>query len=103
MEKATLHIKGTVAEVMENNGKLNAKVVCDTDNLLISLENIDHLVRSAHTPTADDMGCQSVDLFALEQHRSAVRHQLTRNQIEQGGLPGTVGTDNRHHLSGGDP
>jgi hypothetical protein len=39
MEKATLHIKGKVAEVMESKGNLQAKVVCETDYLLISLEN----------------------------------------------------------------
>lgn len=43
MEKATIHIKGQVAEVMEDKGKLHAKVVCDTDHLLISLENVEDL------------------------------------------------------------
>ena len=43
MQKATLHIKGRVAELMENKGRLQAKVVCDTENLLISLDNIDDL------------------------------------------------------------
>ena len=43
MEKATIHIKGQVAEVLENKGTMHAKVVCDTDNLLISLENVEDL------------------------------------------------------------
>lgn len=43
MEKATLHIKGQIAELLENKGKLHAKIVCDTDNLLISIQNINQI------------------------------------------------------------
>lgn len=43
MEKAILHIKGRVAELMKTKGKLQAKVVCDTEKLLISLENVEQL------------------------------------------------------------
>lgn len=43
MEKATLHIKGQVAELLEEKGKLHATIVCDTDSLLISVENIDQV------------------------------------------------------------
>jgi len=39
MENAIIHIRGQVAEVMTNSGTMQAKVVCDTDNLLISLEH----------------------------------------------------------------
>jgi len=41
MTKATIHFKGQVAELMESKGKLHAKVVCDTDNLLIQIEGME--------------------------------------------------------------
>lgn len=43
MEKATLHLKGQIAEVLENKGKLHATIVCDTDHLLISLDNMEQM------------------------------------------------------------
>jgi len=43
MEKATLHLKGQIAELFENKGKLHAKIVCDTENLLISIEDIEQM------------------------------------------------------------
>lgn len=43
MQKATIHFKGQVAEVLENKGQLNAKIICDTNHLLISLNNIEGL------------------------------------------------------------
>lgn len=43
MEKATLHLKGQIAELLENKGKLHAKIVCDPENLLLSLEDIDQV------------------------------------------------------------
>jgi len=43
MNKATICFKGKVAELMESQGTLHAKIVCDTDSLLISVENIKDL------------------------------------------------------------
>ena len=43
MDKAILHIKGQVAEVVDKDGELNAKIICDTNHLLISLNNIQGL------------------------------------------------------------
>ncbi len=43
MQKAILQIKGRVAELMETKGKLHAKIVCDTNKLLISIDNVDEL------------------------------------------------------------
>ena len=43
MDKATICFKGKVAELMESQGTLHAKIVCDTDSLLISVENIENL------------------------------------------------------------
>ncbi|NOX84959.1 MAG: hypothetical protein GXO86_03180 [Chlorobi bacterium] len=43
MDKATICFKGTVAELMEEHGILHAKIVCDTDSLLISVENVENL------------------------------------------------------------
>lgn len=66
MEKATLHIKGKVAEVMENKGKLEAKVVCDTDNLLISLENIDQLELGGDVTIEGELRIKSIQFDGLE-------------------------------------
>ncbi len=66
MEKATLHIKGKVAEVMENNGKLLAKVVCDTDNLLVSLENVEHLELGGYVTIEGELKIKSIQFEGLE-------------------------------------
>jgi hypothetical protein len=65
MEKATLHIKGKVAEVMENNGKLYAKVVCDTDKLLISLENIEDLELGGDVTIEGELKIKSIQFEEL--------------------------------------
>ena len=60
MEKATLHIKGHVAEVMENKGKLHAKVVCDTENLMISLENVENLELGGEVTIEGELKIKSI-------------------------------------------
>lgn len=65
MEKATLHIKGKVAEVMENKGKLQAKVVCDTDNLLISLENVDELELGGEVTIEGEIRIKSIQVEGI--------------------------------------
>ena len=65
MEKATLHIKGKVAEVMENNGKLHAKVLCDTDTLLISLENVENLELGGEVTIEGELRIKSIQFEEL--------------------------------------
>jgi hypothetical protein len=62
MEKATLHIKGQVAEVLEKGGVLSAKVVCDTDNLLISLENIEELKLGGEVTIEGEIRIKSIQI-----------------------------------------
>lgn len=66
MEKATLHIKGKVAEVMENKGKLQAKVVCDTENLLISLDNIENLELGGDVSIEGELKIKSIQFEGVE-------------------------------------
>jgi hypothetical protein len=65
MEKATFRIKGKVAEVMENKGKLQAKVVCDTDNLLISLENIEHMELGGEVSIEGELNIKSIQIDGI--------------------------------------
>ena len=65
MEKATLHIRGKVAEVMENKGKLYAKVVCDTDKLLISLENVEGLELGEDVTIEGELRIKSIQFEEL--------------------------------------
>lgn len=65
MEKATFRIKGKVAEVMENKGKLQAKVVCDTDNLLISLENIEHMELGGEVNIEGELNIKSIQIDGI--------------------------------------
>ena len=65
MEKATLHFKGQVAEVMENNGKLYAKVVCNTDKLLISLENVEDLELGGDVTIEGELKIKSIQFEEL--------------------------------------
>lgn len=65
MEKATLHIKGKVAEVMENKGKLQAKVVCDTDNLLISLENVKDIELGGEVTIEGEIRIKSIQVEGI--------------------------------------
>jgi hypothetical protein len=62
MDKATLHIRGQVAEVMENRGKLQAKVVCDTDSLLISLENVEDLKLGGEVTIEGEIRIKSIQV-----------------------------------------
>ena len=66
MEKATLLIKGKVAEVMENKGKLNAKVICDTDNLLISFENTDQIELGGEVTIEGEIKIKSIQVEGVK-------------------------------------
>ncbi len=66
MEKATIHIKGQVAEVMENKGKLNATVVCDTDSLLISLEDVEPLKLGGQVTIEGEIKIKSIQIEGIE-------------------------------------
>ncbi len=65
MEKATLHIKGRVAELLENKGKLQAKVVCDTEKLLISLENVEQLELGGEVTIEGEIKIKSIQFEQL--------------------------------------
>ena len=65
MEKATLHIKGQVVEVMENKGKLHAKVVCDTKHLLISLEDVEGLELGGDVTIEGELKIKSIQFEEL--------------------------------------
>ena len=65
MTKATIHFKGQVAEVMENKGKLYAKVVCDTDKLLISLENVEDLELGGDVTIEGELKIKSIQFEGL--------------------------------------
>ena len=65
MEKATLHIKGKVAEVMENKGKLHGTIVCDTDKLLISLENVEGLELGGEVTIEGELKIKSIQFEEL--------------------------------------
>lgn len=60
MEKATLLIKGQVAELMENKGKLHAKVVCDPDSLFIALDNVDALELGGEVTIEGELKIKSI-------------------------------------------
>jgi len=66
MTKATIHFKGQVAELMESKGKLHAKVVCDTDNLLISLENVDQLELGGDVTIEGEIRVKSIQIEGME-------------------------------------
>jgi hypothetical protein len=66
MTKATIHIKGQVAEVMENKGKLHAKIVCDTDNLLVSLEDVDQLELGGSVNIEGEINIRTIQIEGRE-------------------------------------
>ena len=66
MTKATIHFKGQVAELMESKGKLHAKVVCDTDNLLISLENVEQLELGGDVTIEGEIRVKSIQIEGME-------------------------------------
>lgn len=69
MEKATLHIKGQVAEVLENKGVLNAKIICDTSQLLISLKNVEGLELGGEVLIEGEIKINSVQMDTSENHQ----------------------------------
>ena len=66
METATIHIKGQVAEVMETKGKLKAKVFCDTENLMISLENVEDLELGGEVIIEGEIKIKSIQFDGIE-------------------------------------
>lgn len=66
MQKAIIHIKGQVAEVMQNKGKLKAKILCDTDNLLVSLENVDQLELGGNVNIEGEINIRSIQVDGIE-------------------------------------
>ena len=68
MEKATLHIKGQVAELMENKGVLHAKVVCDSDSLLIALDNVDALELGGEVTIEGELRIKSIRSDSLDEN-----------------------------------
>lgn len=66
MTKATLHIKGQVAELLQSNGKLHAKVICDSDNLLVSLEDIDQLELGGEVNIEGEIKIKSIQIEGME-------------------------------------
>lgn len=65
MGKATIHFKGQVAELMENKGKLHAKVVCDTDKLLISLDDVDQIELGGEVTIEGEIKIKSIQFEEL--------------------------------------
>ena len=65
MIKATIHFKSQVAELMESKGKLHAKVVCDTNNLLISLENVEQLELGGDVTIEGELRIKSIQFEQL--------------------------------------
>lgn len=51
---------------MQDKGKLQAKVVCDTDKLLISLENIDNLELGGEVSIEGELKIRSIQFEGLD-------------------------------------
>ena len=66
MTKATIHIKGQVAELMENKGKLHAKIICDTDNLMVSLEDIEQVELGGDVSIDGEIQIKSINIDGME-------------------------------------
>ena len=69
MDKATICFKGKVAELMENRGKLHAKIVCDTDSLLISVENVENLELGGDVTVEGELKIKSIQFKDLGNNR----------------------------------
>lgn len=69
MEKATICFKGKVAELMENHGTLHAKIVCDTDSLLISVENVENLELGGDVTIEGELKIKSIQFKEIEHNR----------------------------------
>lgn len=65
MGKATIHLKGQVAELMESKGKLHAKVICDMDKLLISLNDVDNLELGGDVTIEGEINIKSIQFEEL--------------------------------------
>ncbi len=65
MEKAIIRFKGQVAEVMSNRGKMHAKVVCDTDHLLISLEDVEDIELGGDVTIEGEIKIKSIQFEKL--------------------------------------
>ena len=66
MDKATICFKGKVAELMENKGVLQAKIVCDTDSLLISVENVDQLELGGNVTIEGELKIKSIQIDEMK-------------------------------------
>jgi hypothetical protein len=66
MTKATIYIKGQVAEMLETKGVLKAKIICDTDNLLLSLENVDQLELGGTVNIEGEISIRSIQVEGIE-------------------------------------
>ncbi|MCF6170100.1 MAG: hypothetical protein L3J31_01700 [Bacteroidales bacterium] len=66
MEKATIQFKGQVAELMEHKGKRHAKIICDTDNLLISIEDVNHLELGGDITIEGEIRIKSIQFEQME-------------------------------------
>ena len=65
MENAIIRFRGQVAEVLSNGGKLKAKVVCDTDNLLISLDDVEHIELGSDVTIEGEIRIRSIQFEKL--------------------------------------
>lgn len=71
MTKAIIHIKGQVAELLESKGKLLAKVICDTDNLMVSLEDIDKLELGGEVNIEGEIKIKSIQIEGMDIYKEA--------------------------------
>lgn len=71
MTKAIIHIKGQVAELLERKGKLQAKVICDTDNLMVSLEDIDKLELGGEVNIEGEIKIKSIQIEGMDIYKEA--------------------------------
>ncbi len=69
MEKATICFKGKVAELLDHQGIVQAKIVCDTDSLLISVENIENLELGGDVTIEGELKIKSIQFTEIEPDR----------------------------------
>lgn len=70
MDKATICFKGKVAEIMEREGSLHAKIICDTDSLLISVENVEDLELSGDVTIEGELKVKSIQIDQIETNKT---------------------------------
>ncbi len=51
---------------MENKGVLQAKIVCDTDSLLISVENVDQLELGGNVTIEGELKIKSIQIDEMK-------------------------------------